>query len=147
MKTKKIRLNRVAIVGCGHVGSTSAYSLLMNGTVEEIVMVDQDGEKLLGEVMDLQHAIPLARPVRIWAGNFADIATADIVIIAAGAGSKPGETRLDLLGRNVVVIRDIVQQLKSINFDGIILMMTNPVDILAQVAQAESGMPFVQERF
>ena len=96
MKSKKAHLNRIAIVGCGHVGATSAYSLLMNGTAEEIVIVDQDSEKLLGEVMDLQHAVPLARPVRIWAGDFADVATADIVIIAAGVGSKPGETRLDL---------------------------------------------------
>lgn len=144
MKTKAAHLNRVAIIGCGHVGATSAYSLLMNGTVEELVLVDRDGEKLLGEVMDLQHAVPLARPMRIWAGDYEDMATADIVIIAAGVGSKPGETRLDLLGRNVVVIREIVQKLVRVNFDGIVLMTTNPVDVLAQIAQEESGLPPVK---
>ena len=141
MKTKAAHLNRIAIIGCGHVGATSAYSLLINGTVEETVLLDRDGEKLLGEVMDLQHAVPLASPVRIWAGDYKDAATADIVIIAAGVGSKPGETRLDLLGRNAVVIREIVQKLMRVNFDGIVLMTTNPVDVLAQIAQEESGLP------
>ena len=92
MKTKAAHLlNRIAIIGCGHVGATSAYSILMNGTVEELVIIDEDGEKLLGEVMDLQHAVPLSSPVRIWAGDYEDAAAADIVVIAAGAGSKPGE--------------------------------------------------------
>ncbi len=140
-KTKSTHLNRVAIIGCGHVGTTSAYSLLMNSTVEELVLVNRDEDKLLGEVMDLQHAVPLARPIRIWAGNYEDVATADIVVITAGVGSKPGETRLDLLGRNAVVIREIMQKLMLVNFDGIILMTTNPVDILAQIAQEESGLP------
>ena len=142
MKTKAAHLlNRIAIIGCGHVGATSAYSILMNGTVEELVIIDEDGEKLLGEVMDLQHAVPLSSPVRIWAGDYEDAAAADIVVIAAGAGSKPGEMRLDLLGRNSIVIREIVQKLKRSNFDGIILITTNPVDVLAQIAQEESGLP------
>jgi L-lactate dehydrogenase len=134
-------LNRVAIIGCGHVGATSAYSLLVNGVFEELVLIDKDRDRLQGEVMDLQHAVPLSRPVRIWAGDFADTADADIVVIAAGAGSKPGETRLDLLGRNAVVVREIMRELKEVKFDGIVLMTTNPVDILAQIAQEESGLP------
>lgn len=113
----------------------------MNGTVEELVIVDKDSEKLRGEVMDLQHAVPLASPARVWAGDYEDAASADIVVIAAGVGSNPGETRLDLLDRNAVVIREIVQKLKRFNFDGIILMTTNPVDILAQIAQEESDLP------
>ena len=140
-KTTASHLNRIAIIGCGHVGATSAYAVLMNGTVEELVIIDEDGDKLRGEVMDLQHAVPLSSPVRIWAGDYADAAAADIVVIAAGAGSCPGETRLDLLDRNSVVVREIVQKLKWFNFDGIILMTTNPVDILAQIAQEESGLP------
>lgn len=91
--------------------------------------------------MDLQHAVPLARPVRIWAGDYRDAATAQIVVIAAGAGTVPGESRLDLLGRNAVVIREIIGELKGVDFGGIILMTTNPVDILAQIAQEESGLP------
>lgn len=141
MTTKAAHLNRIAIIGCGHVGATSAYAISMHGTVEELVILDEDGEKLRGEVMDLQHAVPLSSPVRIWAGDYADAAAADIVVIAAGAGSKSGETRLDLLDRNSIVIRQIVQELKRFNFDGIILMTTNPVDVLAQIAQEESGLP------
>ncbi len=142
MKSNIKKLNRVAIIGCGHVGATSAYSLLLNGTVEELVIIDKDGEKLLGEVMDLQHAVPFARPVRIWAGDYADAAFADIVVIAAGVGTHPGESRLDLLGRNSVVVQEIVGKLMNVSFDGIILMTTNPVDVLAQIAQEESGLPF-----
>lgn len=134
-------LNRVAIIGCGHVGATSAYSLLMNGVVEELVLIDKDNNRLLGEMMDLQHAVPLARPARIWAGDYADVEDADIVVIAAGVGSHPGETRLDLLGRNIIVVREIMRNLKEAKFNGIVLMTTNPVDILAQVAQEESGLP------
>lgn len=142
MKPKTVHLNRIAIIGCGHVGATSAYSILLNGTVEELVILDEDGEKLLGEVADLQHAVPLTHPMRIFAGNYEDAAAADIVVIAAGCGSTPGETRLDLLGRNSSVVREIVRKLMRFNFDGIILMTTNPVDILAQIAQKESGLPY-----
>lgn len=144
MKTKNPKqknLSRVVIIGCGHVGSTSAYSLLINGAAEEIVLIDRDADKLNGETMDLQHAVPLARPVRIWAGDFTDTKDADIAVIAAGVGSRPGETRLDLLGRNIIVIREIVSELMKNGFQGIILMTTNPDDILAQVAWAESGLP------
>jgi L-lactate dehydrogenase len=91
--------------------------------------------------MDLQHSVALSRPVRIWAGNYEDAALADIVVIAAGVGSRPSETRLDLLDRNVVAVREIMRKLKAVNFQGIVLMTTNPVDILAQIAQEESGFP------
>ncbi len=134
-------LDRIAIIGCGHVGSTSAYAILLRGLAEEIVILDKNREKLLGEVMDLQHSVPLARPTRIWAGDYDDLTDADIVVIAAGAGTKPGESRLELLNRNVSVTRKIVEEIVGANFDGIILMTTNPVDILAQVAQEESGFP------
>ncbi|HVE58439.1 MAG TPA: L-lactate dehydrogenase [Pyrinomonadaceae bacterium] len=133
--------NRVAIIGCGHVGATSAYALLMNGFVEELILIDKDCDKLLGEVMDLQHAVPLAHQALIRQGNFEDAANADIAVIAAGVSTYPGETRLDLLSRNIAVIREIIGKLMRSKFDGIILMITNPVDILAQVAQEESGLP------
>ena len=137
-------LNRIAIIGCGHVGSTSAYALLLRGIAEEIVILDQDRKRLIGEVMDLQQCVPLNRPTRIWAGDFEDLADADIIVIAAGAGTKPGESRLELLTRNVSVIREIVKEIKKTAFDGIILMTTNPVDILAQAAQEESGLTVSQ---
>jgi L-lactate dehydrogenase len=135
------RLDRIAVVGCGHVGATAAYSLLLGGVAHEIVLIDANPRCAEGEAMDLQHAVPLARPARVWAGDYADAAGADIAVIAAGVGSRPGESRLDLLGRNVVIIRECVRGLLSAGFEGIVLMTTNPVDILAQVAQAESGLP------
>ncbi len=140
-ESNKTNLSRVAIIGCGHVGSTSAYSLLMNGAAEELVLIDKDTDKLKGETMDLQHAVPLARPVRIWAGDYTDTKDADIAVIAAGVSARPGETRLDLLDGNIVVVREIVGELISNGFHGIVLITTNPVDILAQVAWAESGLP------
>src|SRR5918911_4087697 len=133
--------HRIAIIGCGHVGATSAYALLMNGLAREIVLLDTDARRAEGEAMDLQHAVPLSRPVRVWTGDYGEAAQASIVIIAAGVGGRPGESRLDLLGRNVVVIRDVVRRLVEQSFGGIILMTTNPVDILAQVAQEESRLP------
>ena len=139
ISNEKDRLNRIAIIGCGHVGSTSAYSLLTSGAAEEIVLIDEDKQKLRGQAMDLQHTVPLTHPTRIWAGNYDDAATADIAVIAAGASSKPGETRLDLLGRNAAVIHEIMKDLKNSGFAGVTLMTTNPVDILAQIAQDESG--------
>lgn len=134
-------LNRVAIIGCGHVGSTSAYALLLRGIAEEIVILDKDRKRLLGEVMDLQHSVPLGRPTKIWAGDYQDLADADVVVIAAGVGTKPNETRLELLNRNVSVTRKIVEQIVKAGFEGVILMTTNPVDVLAQAAQEESGFP------
>lgn len=132
--------NRVSIIGCGHVGATSAYALMMRGTARELVLVDANQQLAEGEAMDLQHAVPLGRPVRVWAGDYATAAQSAIVVIAAGVGGRPGESRLDLLGRNVVVMRDLLQRLLAEGFDGIVLMTTNPVDILAQVAQEESGL-------
>ncbi|HWS98694.1 MAG TPA: L-lactate dehydrogenase [Pyrinomonadaceae bacterium] len=131
---------RVAVIGAGHVGATSAYALLMSGAAREIVLVDADRKRAEGEVMDLQHAVSLARPVAVWAGDYKDAARAAVVVVAAGVGGRPGESRLDLLGRNVKVVRDCVRSLTAEGFEGVILMTTNPVDILAQVAQEESGL-------
>lgn len=133
--------DRIAIIGTGHVGATSAYALVMRGLAREIVLVDLNTEHAEGEAMDLQHAVPLARPVRVWAGDYGDAARASIVVMTAGVNGRPGESRLDLLGRNVVVVRDCMRQLMTEGFDGVVLMTTNPVDVLAQVAQAESGLP------
>lgn len=140
-KDASSRQTSVAVIGCGHVGATSAYSLLMNGSVEELILVDKDSNKLLGEVMDLQHAVPLAHQTVIRHGTLKDAARADIAVIAAGASPKAGESRLDLLSANIGIVREIIAGLKRHKFDGIILMITNPVDILTQVAQEESGLP------
>ncbi|HYY59715.1 MAG TPA: hypothetical protein VE842_20465 [Pyrinomonadaceae bacterium] len=103
--------NRVAVLGCGHVGASAAYAFLLNGTAREIVLVDADARRAEGEAMDLQHAAALGRPVRVWAGDYADAARAQIAVIAAGVSSRQGETRLDLLGRNSVVVTACMRRL------------------------------------
>jgi L-lactate dehydrogenase len=102
-------------------------------------LIDKDNDKLLDEVLDLLYSIPLTEPARVWAGSYADVADADIAIIAAGTRAVPGEQRLDSLSRNVSIIRETIRKLKAANFNGIVLMLTNPVDILAQAAPEESG--------
>ena len=132
---------RVSVVGCGHVGATSAYALLTRGVAREVVLLDLDERRAEGEAMDLQQAAALARPVEVRAGDWSDAAASAVVVVAAGVGGRPGESRLDLLGRNVVVVRDVMEKLLSRNFGGILLMTTNPVDVLAQFAQESSGLP------
>jgi L-lactate dehydrogenase len=135
------RHERIAVVGCGHVGTTSAYALMLRGLAREIVLLDVDRARAEGEAMDLQHAVALSRPVGVRAGDWRDAAEADIVVVAAGVGGRPGESRLDLLGRNAVVVRELTGRLAGEGFGGIVLMTTNPVDILAQLAQEVSGFP------
>ena len=139
--TRQTSRDSIAIIGCGHVGSTSAYALMLRGVARELILVDINHEAAEAEAMDLQHAVPISRPVRIRAGDFKDAATASIVIVAAGVGGEPGESRLDLLQRNVGVVRACMASLAAERFEGIVLMTTNPVDVLAQVAFQESGFP------
>jgi len=136
--------NRVAVIGCGNVGMASAFALLQSELVRELILIDADAKKAEGEAMDLQQAIavPMEPPVKVTAGNYKDAAASSIVIITAGvATDDPEVSRLELLGKNVKIIREIVGKLKAENFDGILIVTTNPVDILAQVAQRESGLP------
>ncbi|MFO8034375.1 MAG: L-lactate dehydrogenase [Candidatus Bipolaricaulota bacterium] len=133
-----LRPHRVAIVGVGRVGATYAYTLLTRGTVGEIVLVDIDRERTEGEAMDLSHAAPLANPVRVWTGDYNDCRTADVVVLTAGASQRPGETRMDLLRRNAAVFSDIVPRVAG---QGILLVATNPVDVMSQVAWKLSGLP------
>ncbi|HYG99624.1 MAG TPA: L-lactate dehydrogenase [Terriglobales bacterium] len=132
---------RVAVVGCGNVGATFAYALLLSGLASEIVLIDYNRQKAEGEAMDLAHTEPFAHPTRIWAGDYPDTAGAIVTVIAAGVGQKPGETRLDLVKRNAEVMRQIVPQIARHNPDGIILMTTNPVDVLTYAAWKYSGLP------
>jgi L-lactate dehydrogenase len=137
----EVSRGRVCVVGCGHVGTTSAYALMLGGAAREVVLLDVDARRAEGEAMDLEQAAALARPVEVRAGSWEEAARSAVVVIAAGVGGRPGESRLDLLGRNVVVIRDVMQNLLSRNFGGIVLMTTNPVDVLSQFAQEFSGLP------
>jgi L-lactate dehydrogenase len=132
---------RIAIVGAGFVGATFAYSLLLSGLAAEIVLIDSNTEKAMGEAMDLNHAVPFAHPTHIWAGNYSDCAGAAVTVITAGAGQKPGETRLDLVSRNVVILRQIIPQVVLNNPGGMLLIATNPVDILSYAAWKLSELP------
>ncbi len=133
--------NRVAIVGTGNVGATFAYALLLNGLAAEIVLIDVNKSKAEGEAMDLNHGVPLAHPTRIWSGEYADCAGAAVTVITAGAAQKPGETRLDLVQRNIRIFKQIVPEIVRHNPEGIILVATNPVDILTYATWKISGLP------
>jgi L-lactate dehydrogenase len=141
MDKEPIRPLRVAIIGAGHVGMTCAYSLLLHSLVSEIVLISPDRERLEGEAMDLNHGLLFAQPARIWAGDYTDCAGADIVVITAGVGQLPGETRMDLLKRNAAVVQDIVVKVVSNTQEAILIVVTNPVDVLAYVAWQVSGLP------
>lgn len=131
---------RIAVVGAGNVGATFAYSLVLSGLASEIVLVDADPARAEGQAMDLEHAVPFSHPVRIWAGGYQDCKGALVTMIAAGASQKPGETRMDLLKRNVAVIRSVVSEVAAVNQEGIILVATNPVDVLTYAAYKISGL-------
>jgi L-lactate dehydrogenase len=132
---------RVVVVGTGNVGATTAYALLLSGLAAEIVLVDVNKSKAEGEAMDLNHAVPLTRPTRIWAGDYPDCAGAAVVVITAGAAQRPGETRLDLVQRNAKIFQDIVSNVVRYNTDGILLITTNPVDVLSYASWKMSGFP------
>ncbi len=132
---------RIAIIGAGNVGATYAYSLLLNRISSEIVLIDSKRAKAEGEAMDLNHAVPFAHPTRIWAGDFADCAGAAVTVVTAGASQRPGETRLDMVGRNADIWRQIIPRIVQHNPNGILLIATNPVDVLTYAALKLSGLP------
>ncbi|MFT4755752.1 MAG: L-lactate dehydrogenase [Vicingaceae bacterium] len=134
--------SKVVIIGTGMVGMSYAYSLLNQGTVKELVLIDIDKERATGEAMDLNHGLSFApRKMKIFAGQYSDCKDADIVVITAGVSQKEGETRIDLLNRNATIIKSVVNQVMKSQFDGIILLASNPVDILTYVAWKASGLP------
>jgi L-lactate dehydrogenase len=132
---------RVVVVGAGHVGATFAYALQFRGLVAEIVLIDANHARAEGEAMDINHAEPFTNPTRVWAGSYDDCAGAAIVVLAAGAGQRPGETRLDLVKKNADIFAKIIPEVVRRNPDGILLIATNPVDVLTQVSQKLSGLP------
>ncbi len=140
-KTHKINDRKVAIIGCGFVGSASAFALLHSGLFSEMVLLDVDHKKAEGEAMDISHGEAYARPMHIYAGTYDDIADAAIIIITAGANQKPGETRLDLVQKNVGIFKTIIPEIAKRNYQGILLIVANPVDILTYTALKLSGLP------
>lgn len=136
-----VNIKKVAIVGVGLVGSSIAFSLLEEELFSEMVLIDANKEKAIGEAMDLSHGLPYTQSMDIHAGEYEEIKDAAIVIVTAGANQKPGETRLDLINKNVSIMRSIIADIKKVNMEGILLIVSNPVDILTYVALKESGLP------
>ena len=132
---------KAAIVGCGFVGSATAFALMESGLFSELVMIDANRGRAEGEALDISHGLPFAKPMKIYAGDYADIADAEVVIVTAGANQKPGETRLDLVKKNVGIFRSVIPQIAEHNKDCILLIVANPVDILTYAAVKFSGFP------
>lgn len=132
--------NKVVIVGTGMVGMSYAYSMVNQGTCEELVLIDIDKERAVGEAMDLNHGLNFGkRKMKIYAGDYSDCKDAYIICITAGAIQVEGETRLDLLNKNTKIMKSIIDNIKASGFEGILLIATNPVDIMTYVAQKLSG--------
>ena len=132
---------KIGIVGCGFVGATIAYTLMSSSLFSEIVLIDIDEKKAKGEAMDLNHCLPFLAPMQIYAGNYNNLEDAAIVIVAAGANQKEGETRIDLVQKNSRITTSVIERIAAVNKECIILMVSNPVDILTYVALKVSGFP------
>ena len=136
-----INFRKVAVVGCGFVGSSSAFALMESGMFSEMVLIDVMKEKAEGEAMDISHGTALTSPMNIYAGDYADAKDAAIIVVTAGAAQKPGETRLDLIKKNIGIFSGIMPQIKEQHCEGIMLVVANPVDVLTYYAIKNSGMP------
>jgi L-lactate dehydrogenase len=123
------------------VGASFAFALMQSGLANELILIDADPARAEGEAMDLNHGLPFVGPMRIQSGDYDLLAGCDLVVITAGANQRPGQTRLDLLKLNAGVIRDIVPKVVAVNPSGVILIASNPVDILTQIAAEIAGLP------
>lgn len=132
---------KAAIVGCGFVGASIAFGLMQKGIYSELVLIDANHAKAEGEAMDLSHGLPYTAAMDIYAGDYSDVGDCALIIITAGANQKPGETRLDLIEKNVGILKNILPQITSTAFEGILMIVANPVDILTYAAQRISGYP------
>ena len=132
---------RVSIIGCGHVGTSCAFALLQKHLVREIVLIGDGPNHVQGEALDLQQAVPLGTPITVTAGTYKDAAASAVVIITVGTPGKFQGSRLDMLAGNVVIVRACVTKLMAEGFDGVIIIATNPVDVLTYIVQKEFGLP------
>ena len=136
-----INVRKAAVIGCGFVGSSIAFSLMQRGLYSQLVLIDANQAKAEGEAMDLSHGLPYAASMQIYAGTYDDVADCAMVILTAGASQKPGESRLDLIDKNVAILKSIIPELTRRKFQGILLVVSNPVDVLTYAAWRLSGLP------
>ena len=139
--SREVNPRKAAVIGCGFVGSATAFTLMQSRLFSELVLLDVNMEKADGEAKDIAHRIPFAGQMKIYAGTYDDAADAAIIIITAGANQKPGETRLDLVQKNTAIYQSIIPEIVKRDFGGILLIVSNPVDILTYVALKLSGLP------
>ena len=132
---------KVAVIGCGFVGASIAFALMQKGLFSEMVLIDANHAKAEGEAMDLSHGLPYTASMDIYAGDYKDVADCGLIIITAGANQKQGETRLDLIEKNVGILKSIVPQITATAFEGILMIVANPVDVLTYAAWKLSGYP------
>jgi L-lactate dehydrogenase len=125
---------KIGVVGCGFVGSTAAYAMVMQGVGREIVLVDKNPARAIAEADDIRHAVPFAHPLEIRAGSYADLADSQAVVLCAGVGQRPGETRLQLLARNAEVFAEIVPLILQHAPNAVLVVATNPVDVMTHLA-------------
>lgn len=136
-----INVQKAAIIGCGFVGTSIAFSLVQKGIFSELVLIDANEKKAEGEAMDLSHGLPFTKPMEIKAGDYEDLSDCAMIIITAGANQKPGETRLDLVHKNVEIYKSIIPKIVENNQEATLLIVSNPVDIMTYVALKLSGFP------
>ena len=137
-----MKKGKIVLVGTGFVGMSMAYSMLNRGGINELVLVDLDKDKTIGEEMDLSHGLPYApQKMVIKAGDYSDCKDAQIVVITAGAAQKPGQTRLELAETNTKIMKSVTEQIMASGFNGIIIVASNPVDLMTYVVAKVSGLP------
>lgn len=141
MIEKHTNIRSCAIIGCGNVGSATAYALMHSRLLSKLILIDINAKKAYGEAEDISHSLPFNSPMEIFSGDYKDIADCGIIIITAGVNQTPGQTRLDLLQKNTSIFRGIVDKIVEYNKESIILVVTNPVDILTYVTLLKSGFP------
>ena len=132
---------KAAIVGCGSVGASIAFRFLQQGLFSRLVLLDANREKAEGEAMDLSDGLPYGATMEITAGDYGDISDCALVVVTAGVNQRPGETRLELIERNTIILKSIMKEITSRPFEGILLIVSNPVDVLTYAAQRLSGYP------
>lgn len=137
----EINSRKIAIIGCGFVGSACAFALMQSGLFSEMVLIDSNNQRADGEALDISHGLPFSKPMQIYSGTYDDITDAGIIAITAGAGQKPGESRLELVHKNVEIFKSIIPEISKRNYKGILLIVSNPVDIMTYTALRLSGLP------
>ncbi len=132
---------KAAVIGCGFVGASIAFSLIQRGLFSQLVLIDANRDKAEGEAMDLSHGLPYIAAMDVYAGTYDDLSDCALVVITAGANQKPGQTRLELIGQNVAILNSIIPQITARPFEGILLIVSNPVDVLTYASFRISGYP------